>query len=253
MIGHEVVGAGPEKAIVFHGWSADHTSFAPLYPALDAQAFTFVFMDYRGCGLSKDQRGEYAIEEIGADAIELVDHLQWKRFHAVGHSMGGMVVQWVAANHPDRVKSGVAITPIPACGLPTLDKAMVDWFRTMGDCPENLAKFYMDGTGNRYNPAWARARVLKSGSTVAHDAYEKYALAFIKTNFARQVIGLRLPLKVLVGEYDPGITVEVMQQTILKWFPNAELEVLKNAGHVPMAEIPINLATIIQAFMAGHA
>ena len=252
MIGYELTGGGPEKVLVLHGWTADHTSFAAMLPALDLEAFTFAFMDDRGSGLSKDICGDYCIEEIGKDAIDLVDSLQWERFHIIGHSMGGMALQWIAACIPDRVKSAVAITPIPACGVPTLDTAAVGYFCAIGDSPDNLAKFYMDGTGNRHNPAWAESRAQKSMSTFKHDAYAKYALSFIKTNFAPKVIGLSVPLKVLVGEYDPGITVEFMKQTLLKWFPNSELEVLKNSGHIPIAEVPINLATITQAFMAAH-
>jgi 3-oxoadipate enol-lactonase len=253
MIGHEILGTGPEKVLVFHGWSADHTSFAAVRPVLDTEKFTFAFLDYRGCGLSKDQLGQYTIEEIGRDALELVDHLKWERFHIVGHSMGGMALQWVAANQPDRVKSGVAIAPMPACGVPTIDPAMEKWFYGMADNPADLVKFYMYETGSRYDVAWAKTRAKHSFSIWAHDAYEKYAVAFIKTNFAAKVVGLSIPLKVLVGEYDPAITVDVVKNTILKWFPNSELEVLKLCGHVPNIEVPLYLGTTMQAFLSAHA
>ena len=75
MIGYEMYGNGPEKVLVFHGWGLDHSAFDFMRPALDTQNFTFAFMDYRGCGLSKNQNGLLSIEEIGKDAIELVDHL----------------------------------------------------------------------------------------------------------------------------------------------------------------------------------
>ena len=92
MIGYEMHGSGAEKVLVFHGWGLDHSAFAFMYPALDAQTFTFAFMDYRGCGLSKNQNGLLSIEEIGKDAIDLADHLKWNTFHLIGHSMGGMVL-----------------------------------------------------------------------------------------------------------------------------------------------------------------
>jgi len=44
----------------------------------------------------------------------------------------------------------------------------------------------------------------------------------------------------------------MIKQTILKWFPNSELEVLSNCAHYPMFEVPLNLATVCQDFMARH-
>jgi pimeloyl-ACP methyl ester carboxylesterase len=91
----------------------------------------------------------------------------------------------------------------------------------------------------------------KSLSVIAHETYAKYTLAWADTNFVQKVQGAKVPLKVLVGDHDT-ITAKMMPGTILKWFPNSELEVLSNCGHYPMYEIPINLATICQDFMMKH-
>ena len=251
MIGYEMYGNGPEKVLVFHGWGLDHSAFASMYPALDTQVFTFAFMDYRGCGLSKDQNGLLSIEEIGKDAIELVDHLKWNTFHLIGHSMGGMVLQWVAATVPSRIKSAVAVTPVPACGAPQMPQERRQFLLKAGDSVEGLTAFFMGGTANRHNVAWAKSMAEKSLSVTDHEVFAKYTLAWADTNFVQKVQGIKVPLKVLVGDHDT-FTPEIMKQTILNWFPNSELEVLSNCGHYPMFEIPINLATICQAFMLQH-
>jgi pimeloyl-ACP methyl ester carboxylesterase len=251
MIGYETYGTGAEKALVFHGWGLDHSSFASMYPALDIQTFTFAFMDYRGCGLSKDQNGFLLIEEIGQDAIELVDHLKWNTLHLIGHSMGGMVLQWVAATVPSRIKSAVAVTPVPALGAPQMPQERRQFLLKAGDSIEGLAAFFMGGTANRHNVAWAKSMAEKSFEVTDHEVYAKYTLAWADTNFAQKVMGVKVPLKVLVGDHDT-ITAEIMKQTILKWFPNSELEVLSNCGHYPMFEIPVNLASICQSYMIQH-
>jgi len=251
MIGYEMHGNGSEKVLIFHGWGLDHSAFASMYPALDTEAFTFVFMDYRGCGLSKGQKGSFSIEEIGGDAIALVDHLKWQNFHLIGHSMGGMVLQWVAASIPSLIKSAVAVTPVPACGVPQMDEGRRQFLLKAGDSAEGLALFFMGGTANRHNIAWAKSMAEKSLDITAHEVYAKYTLAWAETNFVQKVQGVQVPLKVLVGDHDT-ITAEMMKQTILKWFPNSEIEVLSNSGHYPMFEIPINLATICQSFMIQH-
>jgi pimeloyl-ACP methyl ester carboxylesterase len=56
-------------------------------------------------------------------------------------------------------------------------------------------------------------------------------------------------VKVIVGEHDGALTPDVMKATYMAYYPNAELEVMGNAGHYPMDETPIALATSIEAFL----
>ena len=251
MIGCETHGNGPERVLVLHGWGLDHSEFASMYPALDTQAFEFAFMDYRGCGLSKDQKGNYTIDEIAKNAIGLADHLNWTNFHLIGHSMGGMVLQYITASVPSRIKSAVAVTPVPACGAPQMEEARRQFLLKAGDSVQGLTMFFMGGTANRHNLAWAKSMAEKSLSSTEHEVFAKYTLAWADTNFVQKVQGTRVPIKVLVGEHDT-ITAEMMKQTILKWLPNSELEVLSNCAHYPMFEIPINLATVCQDFLMKH-
>jgi pimeloyl-ACP methyl ester carboxylesterase len=90
LIGHELIGRGPTRVVVLHGWLGDHAIWAPTYPFLDRDAFTYAFVDYRGYGASRALAGAHTMQEIAADAIALADHLGWRDFAAVGHSMGGM-------------------------------------------------------------------------------------------------------------------------------------------------------------------
>ena len=45
----------------------------------------------------------YTLTDMAADAIGLLDHLGIDRAHIVGASMGGMIVQTMAIEHPERV------------------------------------------------------------------------------------------------------------------------------------------------------
>ena len=251
VIGHTIFGKGPEKVVALHGWMADSSVFEPMFPALDTERFTYAFIDYRGYGLSKAMSGKYTMDEIGQDARSLADHLGWDRFHVMGHSMGGKGVQWMMAHATERVKSGVAVTPPPACELP-FEKEVHALFEGAADHPKNRGMIIMQSSGNRHSEAWERWMIERSLATTTRDAFAGYFVTWSKTDFSSKVKGVRIPLKVLVGEHDPHLTPEFMQQTIMQWCPNAELEILRNAGHYPMLEIPVNLATICEKFMWSH-
>jgi pimeloyl-ACP methyl ester carboxylesterase len=51
----------------------------------------------------------YTLDDMADDAVGLMDALRVERAHIVGASMGGMIAQLVAINHPDRTKSLVSI------------------------------------------------------------------------------------------------------------------------------------------------
>ena len=95
-IGHTLVGKGKEGVVVLHGWFGDYAVFEPTFNALDLDAFTYAFMDYRGYGKSKAMTGDYSMKEIAADALGLVNELGWDQFHLIGHSMGGKVAMTCA-------------------------------------------------------------------------------------------------------------------------------------------------------------
>ncbi|MCA9690775.1 MAG: alpha/beta hydrolase [Nannocystaceae bacterium] len=249
-IGHTIVGSGERRVIVLHGWFGDYSVFEPMLPYLDTTAFSYAFMDYRGYGKSRFQAGEHTMKEIAGDAIALADHLGWERFAVVGHSMGGMAVQRVAVDASARVLGGVAITPVPASGVP-FDEGGWALFSGAADDDGNRRTILDVTTGQRLSGAWLDWMVRRSREVTTRDAFADYFVAWAKTDFVAEANGLTTPLLVLPGEHDPALTVDVMKQTFLAWYPNARMEVLANAGHYPMQETPVRLATVIEAFLRG--
>jgi pimeloyl-ACP methyl ester carboxylesterase len=251
-IGHKIVGSGKEGVIVLHGWFGDHSVFEPMFPYLDTGTFTYAFVDYRGYGLSRSMTGDYTMAEIASDAIGLAQHLGWERFHLLGHSMGGMAVQRVAADHRRRIKSGVCVTPVPAAGVP-LDATGEDLFYGAADNDEKRAGILAFSTGGRLSPSWVQWMARRSRETTTRDAFAAYAKAFTKTNFFDAAKGLQTPLLVAIGEHDLALTKDVMNATFMQWYPNAKLEVIANSGHYPMLETPVYLATIVEKFMRENS
>ena len=61
----------------------------------------------------------------------------------------------------------------------------------------------------------------------------------------------QLTVLVLPGEHDPALGEAACRATWMQHYPNAQLEVVRNAGHYPMDETPIILAATIEKFLAG--
>ena len=63
----------------------------------------------------------YRISDMAADTVAVLDALGWESAHVLGTSLGGMIAQAVAIEHPARVRSltSVMSTPAPWLGMPT--------------------------------------------------------------------------------------------------------------------------------------
>jgi len=246
--GYKSFGHGDHKVMVLHGWFGDDTMFDPMRDALSLDTFTYAMMAYRGYGQSRALRGAYTIDEIAADALALADALEWESFSLVGHSMGGMAVQKVLAEAPARVRRIVAVTPVPASGVP-FDAEGWKLFEGAARNIDNRRAIIDFSTGGRLAKPWIDHMARYSAETSVVEAFASYLQSWAKSDFSAAIKGHPVPIKVIVGAHDPALPAEVMHSTFLAWYPNAELEVLANAGHYPMNETPVALASSIEAFL----
>ena len=249
-MGHTSIGTGAENVLVLHGWFGDYAVWEPTFNSLDKNTFTYLFMDFRGYGKSIDMTGDYSMSEIAGDAISLINDLNWQHFHVVGHSMGGMAMQRLILdiNNSNRVKSAVGIDPVPACGGQLDDQtwALFEGAITSDANRYNILDFT---TGNRNTAQWLNYMVDRSHASTTNKAYAGYLNAWVKENFANEAKGLATPTLVCIGEHDLAFSKEAMEATYLSWLPNSRLEIIANAGHYPMQEAPVNLATVMESFL----
>src|SRR4051794_4129276 len=71
-----------------------------------AEGFRVIRFDNRDVGLSSKLEGvEYTLADMADDAVAVLDAAGVGTAHVMGCSMGGMIVQRLAIDHPDRLLS----------------------------------------------------------------------------------------------------------------------------------------------------
>jgi pimeloyl-ACP methyl ester carboxylesterase len=243
------VGSGDHHVLAIHGWFGSARGWGSLPEFLDGSAYTYVFMNLRGYGDRKEVAGEFTIDEAAADALAVADDLGWDRFSLVGHSMGGKIAHQVLLRAPDRVRTLVGLIPVPAGEMP-FDEPSWALFSGAPAYPANRAAIIDFTTGNKLTKTFINHMVQHSLENSSVEAFAGYLPAWAKSDFTAQAkVDTATPVKLIVGVNDPTLSADVMEQTWRVFFPEAELTILPDAGHYPMFESPVSLATSIEEFL----
>lgn len=248
MISYQKIGSGPEKVFVLHGWKMDQSCFDQLHPALDTEQFSYIFIDQRGYGLSKQEPGPFTVVQVASDIIGLADALAIEQFHFIGHSMAGKVLSRLIADIPRRIKSAVGITPCPPAEIP-FDSEGWQLFSSAASDTVCRKQIFALSTGNRLTETWYQAITRQSMESSSAEAFADYLESWVHYQCFEDILGSTVPVKIIAGEHDPHLSLEVMQQTFGQWLPQAEIIQMQNCGHYPMYETPLALAAECENFI----
>jgi len=199
----------------------------------------------------------YTLDDMANDAVGLVDHLGLPAVHVVGASMGGMIAQLVAINHPDRTLSLVSIMsttgarrvgrPQPSIARRMLRPAArereayiadhIDTYRLIGS-----RGFDFDESGKRERAGRCFAR----GINPAGSARQLGAVVAASDRTER-LAQVHVPTTVIHGDADPLVDVSGGRATAGA-IPGARLVILPGMGH----DLPRELWPQIIDAIAGN-
>ena len=209
------------------------------------------------------QGAPYALADMADDTVRLLDALGLDRVHLVGASMGGMIAQEVALQHPERLLSLTSImsTPAPHLGAPT-PAAGAALLSPPPNTPQeagerSVAVYRVIGSpGYPLDEEGLQTRGAESFRRANDPAGIVRQLAAIHAGGDRteRLQQLAVPTLVLHGEDDPLVQLEGGVATA-KAVPGANLVTFPGMGHdLPQALWPELVGAIIEhARSAGHA
>jgi pimeloyl-ACP methyl ester carboxylesterase len=244
-------GAGKRPLLLVHGFTGAKEDFTVWLDRLADMGWHAVAPDLRGHGESGKPSSEdaYSFEIFADDIVRLVDALGWDRFTLLGHSMGGMVAQFVACKVPERL-TGLVL--MDTCDGPVdgLDASVVDAAVTIvrSEGIDALADVLVDTETPLDTPAHKRLVAEQPGYADFEDRkfrdsapamYAALAPLFTRTADRRhdlETLPATLPALVIVGEQDRPFLEP--SRRMADTLPGAALAVIADAGHSPQFENP---------------
>jgi pimeloyl-ACP methyl ester carboxylesterase len=250
----EIHGSGPPLVLI-HGVGSTRAVWRRAIPVL-ADARAVCALDVPGFGDSEPLGEGFELpavaDRIASGVVERVD----PPFDLLGSSLGGALALLVATRHPELVRRLLLCAPAGFRALPdplprvagTGASTLLAARRRLGRALAGrgiarrtlLAGVVADGAGLSEDDARllleASARAARLGPAVA---------AAARADLRSELAGLSRPLGLVWGDADrviPAMTAE----RILALRPDAPLELVSDAGHVPHLERPAQFAAAVE-------
>jgi pimeloyl-ACP methyl ester carboxylesterase len=228
----------------------NYKNYEPIFPYLDTENFTYIFIDLRGYGLSKEIDGVYSCKEASNDVLNLIKELDLKNVFLVAHSMSTMIAQHIALLDKDiqNIKSLILVTPIPASGIKMSEKSKQTLLDDMKKNDGNIEEIVYSAS-KRHNEAWAKNRIKMAYNASIVKARVGYMNMYLNTDFEQEARDIKIPIKIIVGKYDfPIFAIKQVKRKFESTYENLEIVECQEAGHYPMLECPVFFASKLEEF-----
>ncbi len=246
-------GDGP-TIILVHGITTYRFIWKKLIP-LFPDTYNVIAVDLLGCGDSdKPLDVSYSIKAHAGRLKTFVDKLDIKRFHLVGHDVGGGVSQIFAVNHGEMLESltllnSVAydfwpVQPIIAMRTPILKQlAMATLDLGMFRVIVNRGLFdHKNLTDKLMDDFWHPMRSRSGRKAFLHFAkcLDNNDLLEIES----QLRVLQVPTLIIRGDADPYLS-EKIAHRLKAGIPSSKLEILVKGSHFIQEDLPEAIVNLI--------
>lgn len=239
-----------EPLLLIMGMGGHHRMWhEPFLELLEAD-FDLVAFDHRGIGTSDRADAPFTTADLADDAVALLDEAGWSSAHVFGISMGGLVAQELALNHPDRVRTL------------TLGCTLVG---TRGDLSAKGPQRFVEAGMTRDAEVAVRTGFevnLSAGYAADPARFEEFRerslavkvpipvvmmqmQAVLSHDTAARLPSLAVPTLVMHGGADEMVLVGNGKQ-LASLIPRARLEIFEEAGHLFWWEDPDRAAALIR-------
>lgn len=204
--------------------------------------------DTRGHGQTPASEGPITLADLGRDVLGLLDALAIPVVNFCGLSMGGLIGQWLAIHHPERLNKVVLCHTAAKIGTSATWNERIETVRRQG------LSAIADAVLDRWlTPAFSRARPDRRSALIARfcatsaEGYTACCAAIRDADFRENVQRITVPTLIIAGTYDPVTTVAdgaFLQQAI----PTAQVHELP-AAHLSAVEVAGTFAQVLGQFL----
>ena len=264
-LSHRVQGRG-DPLVLIAGTGFPGATWAPALLDPLSTRHAVVTFDHRGTGDTPAGPEPLSTRLFAEDAVGLLDELGVDAAHVVGHSMGGRVAQWMALDHPERVRSLVLAATGPGQFRDDRPVTRGVPVHTAVDLAERGYEAYMrahiaatfftpEFVKDQPEAVWWLFDAFWEHRPSLED-YLRHVVARQEHQTTERLGAIRAPVLVMIGDRDThvagtGIHWE-QSASLLALIPEAERAVIPGAAHGFFWQEPERSAAILLGWTSRH-
>ena len=212
------------------------------------QSHSIIRYDTRGHGQSDAPSGEYSIDRLAHDVVELADALEIDRFDFVGLSLGGMTGMKLGTLYPDRLATLSLCNTAAYMGPPESWQARIELVRRYG-----MAAIADAVIERSYTPRFRASqpqevgRILDMLLETDREGYAGCCAAIRDMDQRSSISAIRVSTLVIGGMVDPATPPEKAAE-IAETIPNSQLFYLE-AAHLSNIEQSKDFTAVFTRFL----
>jgi pimeloyl-ACP methyl ester carboxylesterase len=254
-LNYEIHGESGPDLVLIHGYTGDITDWRHQLPAF-SQSFRVLIVDNRGHGQSEApaDRSSYTVHQMAQDAEALIDELGIGRYHLLGHSMGGAIVQEIALRAGDRLLSLTLQSTTDDFSPASTNPVLRMWRDTRHKIAEEQGMTAVSELVNPFPPPphMPKERLEETKGRMARMSVDAFIGAWEGLSAwtgARDRVGaINVPALAIYGDLDTGFLVEGSQR-LARSIPGAEEAMIPETAHSPQWERPQLFNAALGAFL----
>ncbi len=214
-----------------------------------SRRFRVIRYDCRGHGASDVPGEPVSIEQLGGDLLALLDHLDVRRAHLCGLSLGGVIALWTAAHHPERVDRAVFANTGARIGTEQSWDERIRAVREGGMAAIRdavLARF-LGEEFRRAHPGQTSAVGQMLDETSA-EGYLAICEALRSSDLSLDVASIRAASLIIAGELDVS-TPPALGEALHAAIRGSALTILRGAAHLSNVEQSDAFTSAIEDFL----
>lgn len=237
-----------EPLLLLHGFTDSSRIWTALLPYLSAHRV--LIPDQRGHGASDAPACCYSPHVLADDARLFLDAMGVERAVVVGHSLGSMVGQVLAAEHPARVgrlvlAASTALAPVRRGDW--LWQRTVDVSAIPSSNAAFMAEWRIGASPTPVDPALARHWDEDVKRVPAH-VWRAVPRELLDVPVGRFAADVKAPVLILSGGADPLFTAE-HHRSLVRAYPKAHARIFAGLGHNFIVERPEEVGPALSAFL----
>jgi 3-oxoadipate enol-lactonase len=245
------------RLVLVQGLGFDRSGWDPVLPGL-GRHLDLVLVDNRGSGRSGTSPSGITVADLARDVVAVLDRARIPRAHLLGASLGGMVAQELAIDHPERVDRLVLACTTPgwpyAYPMPSQSTRLLTATRSL---PRKVAlrrnvENALSAQTVRDRPELVE-RLVRHQQARPNDPAAWTALATAGARFSGNLRQQRIRARTLVLHGDADTVVDPRNSALLaRRIPRAELVTLPGLGHLFFWEDPEAFVDAVVGFLTAR-